>query len=360
LTRVDRTQRATRLGQVQLYVGSSLDIDDVRRYRDLFGGVTLQGHAGLRIAERLRRDGDLRGVDLDPAVYLDQRVSNQLTFDFDLEPFDWIRAQRDLGLAVVRSAGRRIRVGRVEDLRHELAVSYASDVRVVLVLDDGWMGSRHIDALEQQLMAADRDVSLIFAACFDPLDSANKMAGLRRVLRWSRSSGRMVELLRTDPAGIVAATEGTRLAAIGIGTSTRHYGLPLPAQQRPDYVRRQHSPLVFLPSLLHWQRGAVLAALVPWGGAGITNCECTACESAGQDLTRFGRVYGSIPREVTEAIREHDVLALAAVVRSLVGSPDAAAALKQRCSEAVRLGRSVAASFKVRLDPPPAWQTAWA
>jgi hypothetical protein len=251
----------TSLGQIQAYLGRS-HVDDVLRSRDRFGAVTLQGLGGLKIAKALLRMGELWGVDLDPATYRDRpekKASSQLHLPgLDCPPFDWVLAQAELELPVVRTASPRIRVGRVEILRAELARSYPVDVTVVLALDGGWLGRRHVDSLEEELRRADRDVSLVFAAAFDPLDTRAKVDSLRRLLRWASESSRAVELLRTDLVGLPAVTEGAVVAAIGLSTSARHLGLPFAPRQRADFDRRRRSPLVFVPRLLHWQRANVL------------------------------------------------------------------------------------------------------
>jgi hypothetical protein len=349
------------VGQVRAYLGRS-HVDEVLRYRERFGAVTLQGLGGLRIARALDRMGDLWGVDLDPAGYRARPVkaSNQLALPgLDCAPFDWVLAQVDLGLPVVRSAGPRIRVGRRDDLRAELGRSYPVDVSVVLALDGGWLGRRHIDSLADELAAADRDVSLVFAAPFDPLNTAQKVAGLRRLLHWASDRRRNLELLRTDLVGLPAVLEGATVAAIGLGTSTRHLGTPFVRQQGEDYRRRQRSPLVFVPRLLHWQRASVLGALAPWNGAGVTDCDCPACHTAGQDLLRFDAPPDPARPDRTPAVRDHDALALRHLITKILTSADPGADLKHRRINAAHRARAVASSLNVNLDLPPAWLDAW-
>jgi hypothetical protein len=349
----------TGIGQVQVYLGAT-SLDEIKRYRELFGGVTLQGVGGLKLAKDLQQAGDLEGVDLDPAVYTAPRAGSQLQLDLDVAPFDWVAAQLDLGLPVIRTAGHRIRVGDIDQVRVQLARTYATQVSVELVLDGGWLSREHIDALEAELIAADRDVTLIFAAVFNPLDTLGKIRSLRRLLQWARSSGHRLEMLRTDMAGVAAATDGACLAAIGLGTSTRHFGLPLISKRRDDYERRQQSPLVFVPRLLHWQRANVLGALTPWRGAGVTDCDCGACDAAGDDLLRFDTRRSRVSSEVGAAVRAHDALALADVARTLATSNDSVAELKRLCAAALKLTRMVSATFKVQLDPAPSWLVDWA
>lgn len=349
----------TRLGQVQVYLGRT-DIDEVRRFRDIFGGVTLQGKNGLRLVKELDRAGELFGVDLDPAVYASwKKADEQLSLDLDIPSTDWVRTQADLGLPVIRTAGQRIQVGRADEIRAELEKVYPVPVVTVLALDNGWLGQRHIDTLLTLVEAADRDIALVLAAKFDPLDSGPKISGLHALLDWSKRTGRRLELLRTDHVGLPAVTVGASLASIGLTTSTRHLGLPLRRKERDEYEERQHSPLVFVPRLLHWQRGKVLNGLSLWGGAGVTDCSCSPCSRAGTDLLRFAQVFtGPVPTPLTKAIREHDAHALSELARSILDSPNPQAQLRHLRRVAQNLTVSVAANQRVSLDIPP-WVNCW-
>lgn len=226
---------------------------------------------------------------------------------------------------------------------------------MVLAIDGPWLGPRGIETFLDELSSADRDVALVLAASFDPLDTFDRIAGLRRVLQWAVVSGRQLEDLRTDLTGIAAATEGASLAAVGLGTSTRHFCLGLGNRSQRQYADRQRSPLVFVPRLLHWQRANVLGALGPWQGAGLTDCDCQVCSASGDDLQRF-----DVPSttEVREQVRAHDAHALGSLVRDLSRVDDAASELKQWRGSAVDRARSVQARTKVRL-PMPAWMTSW-
>lgn len=348
-----RSGARSSLGRVQPYLGRCSAAEAVVN-RDLFGGVTLQGLHGLKVARALHRAGELAGVDLDPAAYLARGrpkapvVEGQLGFDLDLPDFDWVSEQAELGLSVVRTAGPRLRVGQVDELRAELDREYPVPVSVTLVLDGGWLGSKHSGVLAEQLRAADRDVSLVLGAPVDPIDSSLKVAGLRRLLRWSSRTGRRLELLRTGPIGIPAVAAGARLASIGMSTSTRHLGGPL--ARRADGVRRQRSPQVFVPRLLHWQRGDAIGGL---RGAGLTDCGCPACGRAGAGLQRFDVSYDSaVPTPVRNAAREHDSHALSEVVRGVIAAPDPKEELARLRQDAQELAREVDLAV-------PKWLASW-
>lgn len=101
-----------RAGTVAAYTTGS-DLTLVRHARAVAGRVTLSGRSGLRAIRALKRDGDLWGVDLDPAAYLDREPEPDA-----LIPFDWIACQRELGLSVIRTAGAHVRPGDDAALRH--------------------------------------------------------------------------------------------------------------------------------------------------------------------------------------------------------------------------------------------------
>jgi hypothetical protein len=342
--------RRASLGRVQVYLGRC-GAAEVVANRERFGAVTLQGLHGLGVAARLARVGELRGVDLDPAVYLARgkakppAAEGQLGFDLDLPVFDWVTAQAELGLPVVRTAGPRLRVGDIDALNAELHRDYPVPVSVTLVLDGGWLGSKHSGVLAEQLRAADRDVSLVLGAPFDPVDSSHKVHGLQRLLRWGARTGHKVELLRTGPIGIPAIAAGAKVAAIGLSTSTRHLGGPV--ARRADGVRPRRSPQVFVPRLLHWQRGVDLK------GTEVTHCGCAACARAGKGLSRFDVAFDSaVPAAVRAAAQEHDSHALAEIVRSVMGATDPRDELARLRRDAQELAGAIGV-------PVPKWLGNW-
>lgn len=342
--------RRASFGRVQAYLGRCSAAEALAN-REAFGGVTLQGVHGLKIARVLDRAGELKGVDLDPAAYLARGkapapvVQGQLGFDLDLPVFDWVEVQAELGLPVIRTAGPRLKTGQVDALKAELGREYPVPVSVTLVLDGGWLGSKHSGVLAEQLRAADRDVSLVFGAPFDPVDSSYKVEGLRRLLRWSNRTGRRLELLRTGPIGIPAVAAGAKVAAIGLSSSTRHLGGPV--ARRTDGVRPKRSPQVFVPRLLHWQRGVDLK------GSEVTDCSCAACARAGSGLRRFDVAFdSSVPAGVRNAAREHDLHALAGVVRGVVAAADPREELSRLRHDAQDLAKAVGVTV-------PRWLGDW-
>jgi hypothetical protein len=302
---------ARSLGRVQPYLGRC-SLADALTNRERFGGVTLQGLSGLTVARKLAAANALTGVDLDPAAYLARGaapkppvVEGQLGLDLDLPVFDWVEAQAELGLAVVRTPGTRLRAGDLDALKAELDRDYRTPVSVSLVLDGGWLGSKHSGALAEAVRAADRDISLVLSAPIDPVNSSYKVHALQRLLRWSSRTSRKLELLRTGPVGIPAIAAGASLAAIGLSSSTRHLGGPI--ARRADGVRPKRSPQVFVPQLLSWLRA----------------CDCGACTSAGGGLERFDVAFdSSVPAAIRAAARDHDSHSLAEVITSVRTAPD--------------------------------------
>ena len=325
---------AASLGRVQPYLGRC-GLADALAHRERFGGVTLQGVSGLAVARKLANAGALSGVDLDPAAYLARGqapkppvVAGQLGFDLDLPEFDWVREQAELGLRVVRTPGNRLRAGRLDDLKAELDRDHGVPVSVTLVLDGGWLGSKHSGALAEAVRAADRDISLVLSAPIDPVNSSYKVYALQRLLRWSVRTGRRLELLRTGPVGLPAIAAGASLAAIGLSSSTRPLGGPI--ARRADGVRPKRSPQVFVPRLLTWLRGVDVKR------GELRACSCTA--SAGRGLGRFDVAYEkSVPAPVQAAARDHDSHALAQVIDAVTGSSDPRGELARRRQEAQEL-----------------------
>jgi hypothetical protein len=350
----------TGIGQVQIYLGQC-SVEEVQRRRDQFGAVILQGATGLKVAASLERINDLAGISLDPADYRKNPPAGLVdeTIPGLALATDWVAVQEELGIPVVRTSGPRIRIGQVDQIKSELDKSYRVPVSVVLALDQGWLGKRHIDSLVQQLGNADRDVSFILAAPFDPLGTSQAIAGMRQLLAWASGSDKRVELLRTDLVALPAVMEGAAVAAVGLTTATRHLGLPFAPKQRKEYEQRQTSPLIFVPRLLHWQRGSHLGALSPWNGGGVTECDCAVCQAANRDLLRFASTYTSVPANVRQEAHEHCALALSAIIRQVMDSDNPAATLDELRAEALSRARFITASLKVHLDLPPAWLHSW-
>jgi hypothetical protein len=321
------------LGRVQPYLGRC-GLADAIANRERFGGVTLQGVSGLTIARKLAAANALSGVDLDPAAYLARGtapkppvVTGQLGLDLDLPEFDWVREQAELGLKVVRTPGTRLRAGELDAVKAELDRDYGVPVSVSLVLDGGWLGSKHSGALAEIVRAADRDISLVLSAPIDPVNSSYKVYGLQRLLRWSARTGRKLELLRTGPVGLPAIAAGASLAAIGLSSSTRHLGGPM--ARRADGVRPKRSPQVFVPQLLSWLRGVDVTR------GELRACECGACTGAGRGLERFDVAFdSSVPTALRAAAREHDSHALAQVIAGVTGAADPKGELARRRKEA--------------------------
>jgi hypothetical protein len=254
---------------------------------------------GLRALTELARTGDLHSADLDPACYLD-RTNGQ----GELFARDWEAQQRALGLPVVRSAG--VFVGRADraGLRQAFGVTLAPGTVRVVSLHGRWLERGCSQEVLRYVRACDDPLAFVLAGQFDPLVHPGAVEGLRTLSETAAVGGRRAELLRTDTTGVGFAALGGTLGAVGLTTTTRHHGLPLGKRAGEEYEQRHCIPYVFTRSLLSWQKGTTLGALTPFGGAGLTSCECRAC--CDRDLNRFDREWpGMVPADVRADAREH-------------------------------------------------------
>jgi hypothetical protein len=341
-----------RVGVVGAYVATG-DVAFVRRVRRVVGRVTVSGTNGLRVLAMLANDDDLHGVDFDPAGYL-ARDSAQL----ELFARDWIGPQRALNLPVVRSSGCYVRNGDRDALKLAMTGPLEADVVRVVSLQERWLRGPDLRILIDAVHACDNPLGFIFASVMDPLGAAAAVDGLQELSDAARAGGRRVELLRTDLAGIGFAVCGGSLGAIGLSTSTRHHGLPIPSRQREKYVDRQRWPLVFVPSLACWQRGYSLGALAEFDGAGITDCPCPPCD--GRSLLRFDQSW---PKQVSAEVRadaqSHDLASWSQLAGAVFADPEPRRAWAQVCTGALATAAAIADRYKVALDLPRSLDT-WA
>jgi hypothetical protein len=346
---LDSTARPTTVGSIGAYTAAA-DPELVRYLREQAGVVTVAGAAGLRVLASLERDGDVHGVDLDPATYL-SKDNGQLS----LTPMPWIERQRELNLRPVRSAG--VFVPHKGSLRDALAEPLDDDVHRVISLHQTWLRPDNVTELVRALGITSGALSLIFAAPFDPFASAGAIRSLRHVLLSLRDEGREVELLRCDLTALGFVADGGRRGTIGVTSNARHHPQPLGRKAGEQYEQRQCTPNVFIPQLLSWQRGSWLHALAPYNGAGLTECPCTGCD--GQSLLRFADQWpGQVPEDVRHDARAHDVASWRRVADEVLASVDPAAAWQARVRAAADLQQELAADKKVLVELPPSL-TAW-
>ena len=346
---LDSADQPTIVGSIGAYTAAA-DPLLVRHLRDQAGVVTVAGSAGLRVLSALARDGDVRGVDLDPASYL-SKESSQLT----LTPIPWVERQRELNLRPVRSAG--VFVPQKGSLRDALAEPLDDDVYRVVSLHHAWLRPDKIAELLSVFGDTAGALSLIFAAPFDPFAAAGAIASLRHVLRSLGAQGRDVELLRCDLTALGFVADGGGRGAIGVTSNARHHPQPLGRKAGEEYEQRQRTPSVFVPQLLSWQRGSWLHALAPHNGAGLTECPCAGCD--GQSLLRFADEWpGQVPESVRSDARAHDVASWRRIADEVLTSTDPAATWQARVRAAVDLQQELAADKKVIVELP-ASLTAW-
>lgn len=345
----------TKRGHVGVYLGDCT-VDDVLIARDRFGAVTLQGRHGLDLVRTLRHMGrSIDGLDVDPAVY--RKTPEPLADDglFDLE-VDWVDEQRRLGLTTIRTAAHRIGAGRPDELRRALEIDVPADVSVSLPLEGRWLGKGHLAELEQQLKAAHRDVTLVFGAVSDPIDSVDKVMALRRLVTWAAAERLRFEVLRTDLVGLPAVLDGLAYAAAGLTPSTRHFGIPIKNRRKDRVRRQQYSPLVFVPQLMHWLRAERIGVLGHWDGAGVTDCDCDICATEGS-LLRFDEWFDS-ETESKAVVAAHNRAAMSRIVGAVLASDDPTAELRRRRDEAIHLVREIRSRQRIAI-PLPAWIESW-
>jgi hypothetical protein len=109
--------------------------------------------------------------------------------------------------------------------------------------------------------------------------------------------------------------------------------------------------------LLSWHRGTALGALAPFGGAGITECDCPAC--GGASLLRFDRQWpNQVPADVRGEVRDHDLHTAISFTRDILGSADPATAWVSACRAAGITTAAIAEAHRVHL-PVPGSVTGW-
>ena len=336
-------QPRLRTGTVGAYTSGS-DLELVRRARATVGRVTVSGKSGLTALGALSREGDLWGVDLDPARYLDREPEPEALF-----PLNWVALQRDLGLPIVRSAGTYVPRGDGEALRTAFGDPLPADTVRVVSLHGWWLRREGLIRLLPAVHHCDDPLAIALADAFDPLDAVGAVDGLCAVM--DAAGQRRLELVRTDTTGIAFAAAGGSLGAVGLTASTRHHGLPLGKRAGLDYEERQRSPLVFTRAFVSWHRGIRLGALRSFRGAGITDCPCSPCD--GRGLLRFDHEWPRrVPSEVAADAREHDLHGWAALARDILAAADPLAEWRATCQSAVTATASIADIYKVSFTLP--------
>jgi hypothetical protein len=327
-------------GVVSAYVGAG-DVEFVQYVRRVVGTVTLSGKNGMAVLNALAKLDDLDGVDLDPAGYLTP-TSDQL----ELFAEDWTARQRDLGLRVVRSQGRFVPNHDRAALKVAMHEPLADEVVRVVSLHETWLRPPNLRLVLDAVRACDNGLAFVFASVMDPLAAPGAVDGLRELREVAAVGGRRVELLRTDASGIGFGAEEGSLGAIGLSTSGRHHGLQLGRDQLEKYRDRQRWPLVFVPSLVCWQRGSSLGALTEFAGAGITDCGCGPC--GGRSLLRFDRSWpDQVPPDVRRDAQAHDLAEWSRLAGRVLTDDEPAQAWARRCAAAIRTAAEVAASYRV-------------
>lgn len=344
------TLRATRTGTVGAYLTSG-DLDVVNRVRAQAGRVTLSGKAGLRTLNALAKLGDVANVDLDPATYLG------VESDGELFPIDWVAQQRQVGLDVVRSEGLFARRGDPQSLKDAFSTPVGRDVVRVVSFAEFWLKRQNVQTAVAAVRSCEDQLAFVFAALFDPLESVESVESLQILMAAASAGERRVELLRTDTHAIPFAIHGGSQAAIGLTSTGRHHAQPMNRRIREEFERRQRSQSLWVPGLMGWQQGAKLGALSPFGGTGLTDCECSGC--AGGSLLRFAKEYSSIPKAVREDAHAHDVSSWVSLRNRILGASDPHAEWRAACASAQRVEAGLVEQYKVSALTAPRSLRVW-
>lgn len=336
---------ARRTGLLGAYMSAN-DLEQVRAVRELTGHVTVHGKTGLKALRRLRLDGDLHDVDLDPAGYL-----HPLRDEGTLFPFDWEACQQELELPVVRSAGRFVRSGNVQQLTEAFTVPVGRGTVRVVSLDGRWLRPDRLPEVLAHVRHCPDSLAFVLADPFDPLAADGAVTGLQLLLELARDGGRTVELLRTDITGIAFVAAGGSHGSIGLTSSTRHHSLGMGRKAGREHEARLGIPKVFTTSLLSWQQGTQLGALTPWNGAGICQCACAGCD--GRSLLRFDQSFaGTVPPGVRADAQLHDLHAIRDVAQTIFGATDPLRAWRQLCQSAQHTVTEVEVLYRVPMRVP--------
>lgn len=170
-------------------------------------------------------------------------------------------------------------------VRHAAAIE-RDDVIVTVPVALQWLTERqYLGQLIAALNRIPHPKALMFGAQNNPFDTAAATANFRHLLGETTNVG----LWRADvPAAFDCIAHGGTFAAIGAGGSLRHL---VPADEKPKANGPMiHTPAVFVPSMLRYVRGQVLAQ--KYANHTAPSCDCQVCDGA--SLDRFNSLKGEV------------------------------------------------------------------
>lgn len=271
---------STKLDQALLvYVGSRLDLGEVKELAGALDGVVLSGRSAYGRATRLR-EMDYEGpLMMDEATYVDEEpAAEQLAFDVRL---DELVLQRNLGAARILvptaeyfgGGDEQAIIRAIAGASTRCSDSDPERYAIVLALDSSWL-VQHSAGLLRSLRTSSYPLALALGDKNDPLSRKGAIETLADVVAELPHTS----LLRSDWGAVGALALGASLGAVGITTTHRH------AVRPGDFAggrRRDPSLRVIHPDALSFYSGEFLERLrhIEEG------CNCSTCQ--GQPLSRF-------------------------------------------------------------------------
>lgn len=280
-----RTRRT--LAPVAAYLSRALPASRWASLGSAVGGLVVHGASAPRALRRLRDEGYLGPLLVDPAGYAGAARPREggLLPEQSAEE-RWLEFYANADVDAVLSPGTLVAAGDAAALDDALARGAAflreagaatSRGFVLLALPAAWF-ARNADRLAESVEAAGVPVAVVGADSNDPFRGRDAVAGLKHLV----SSVPRVMLLRSDLAALGAVAHGAVLGAVGVTSTVRHFAPPTGGfGGSRDTTDR--SPSVLVPGCAVWARGSLLWSAR--GDNGMLDCECGVCR--GRSLRRF-------------------------------------------------------------------------
>jgi hypothetical protein len=282
------------------YVSSS-ELRALQVRSELPDAVTVNGPNGPAIVSSMRTGG------WDCPVIFDRSGYNPKIPPID--PERWFDDQARAGADRILTAGTWVPWDPTGDaLKRGVEVeakrtSSHSDATVVLAIDYRWLTKMPMD-LVAALVGLDRPAALVLSHQNDPLSVGNAVHGLMAVIKNVDN----LSILRTDHGGLGAIVYGAHHAAIGLGSSYRHF---VPVGQSGGRKPNDTSARIFVPQMMDWFTGITVSG---WGTVSWDlHCHLACC--GGQSLGRFFN-----PRFDAQAM-VHNQMALAQLANEILDAP---------------------------------------
>lgn len=264
------------------YVGGTTSTDDLRTVVREYGGATVPGQSGVKLARRVEK------TLVDPMQYkpddLNAAQPHLELFGYD----DWLERQRHANVPVILTDSPRIKKRDRRTLRMALERwrSVTDPTLVVLPIEPWWLKDG-LPCLINEVRSAQRPVALILLHPFNGFDEAGTVAGL--VAFMAAIDGLPVVLLRCDISAVGAVAYGAFAGFIGNSAANRHGPTPRRSPKKggkdddPD-----QTPSVFVPALHDYVKASKLPSISRREDSSILSCHDGFC--GGKSLLRLSRL----------------------------------------------------------------------